>query len=239
MLVMVTKLKGGAGATTICREIATYAVQQGKNVALIDLDGQGTLTNWWNRRDKNIPGPALLQLDILDIPAKAEAMRAKYDLVLIDTPPSVHHELGKLAGIADQIIIPTRPTPDDLDTIGAVLRLVSGHSVSFVLSAVSSKRSIDAAQAEKLLSERGQVLGRTTNKTAFYRAAYDGLTANETDRTTAPEIKQIYNNLVTEATHDTAPKKQSGSKNGRTGSRGGKNRTGSKTPKVSRRTVKK
>jgi len=42
-LILVAKLKGGSGATTTCRELATAALQGGLKVALIDLDGQGGL----------------------------------------------------------------------------------------------------------------------------------------------------------------------------------------------------
>ena len=230
MLVMVTKLKGGSGATTITRELATYAAHNGQSVAVIDLDGQASLTNWWQRRAGDMAGPALLQLDIRDIPERADALRVKYDLVLIDTPPSVHNQLGKLAAVADKILIPTRTTPDDLDTIGAVLRMVAGHGVgndriTFVLTATAGKRSVDAAQAAQLLSERGQVLGRTCNRAAYYRPAYDGLTANETDTTSRTEIAEIYKNLTGIKTNGSAKKKTSSSrKNGQ--SRSGRSREG-------------
>jgi chromosome partitioning protein len=49
-LILVTKLKGGSGATTTCRELAAAALKDGQKVALIDLDRQGGLSRWWNRR---------------------------------------------------------------------------------------------------------------------------------------------------------------------------------------------
>ena len=49
-LILVCKLKGGAGATTTCRELAAAALADGRSVALVDLDAQGSLSKWWNRR---------------------------------------------------------------------------------------------------------------------------------------------------------------------------------------------
>jgi cellulose biosynthesis protein BcsQ len=42
-IILVCKLKGGAGATTTCRElaVAVAAVAGGLQVALVDLDSQG------------------------------------------------------------------------------------------------------------------------------------------------------------------------------------------------------
>ena len=40
-IILVCKLKGGAGATTTCRELAVAAVAAGLQVALVDLDSLG------------------------------------------------------------------------------------------------------------------------------------------------------------------------------------------------------
>jgi chromosome partitioning protein len=53
---MLAKVKGGVGATTMARELAAAAIGDGKSVALVDLDGQGSLTKWWNRRTKGTAG---------------------------------------------------------------------------------------------------------------------------------------------------------------------------------------
>jgi chromosome partitioning protein len=90
-IILVCKLKGGAGATTSVRELAAAAVAEGLRVGVIDLDGQGGLTRWWNRRTKTNENdrarPELLQMPAEQIPSRAGALRTAYDLVLIDSPP--------------------------------------------------------------------------------------------------------------------------------------------------------
>ena len=49
-VVMVAKQKGGVGATTLARELGVAAAEAGKRVVFVDLDPQGTLRGWWNRR---------------------------------------------------------------------------------------------------------------------------------------------------------------------------------------------
>src|SRR4051794_35458850 len=106
-LILVAKLKGGSGATTTCRELATAALADGRKVALIDLDGQGGLSRWWNRRTAPATEgkaqravPELLQLTAAQIPAAAKGLRDRYGLVVIDSPPSVHETIRAVASAA-------------------------------------------------------------------------------------------------------------------------------------------
>ena len=199
-LVLVCKLKGGAGATTTCRELAAAAVAGGLRVGLIDLDGQGGATRWWNRRTKAAgtaggaeANPALLQVPADQIPVRAAALRASYDLVLIDSPPSVHDQIRAVAAIADLALVPSRPNVDDLDAVGPIFRLLHGTvDVAFVLTQVPSKRSLDGAEAFERLAARGPVLGRTTFRSAYSRPPATGSTGFETDKTAREEIRALY-----------------------------------------------
>jgi len=195
-IVLVTKLKGGAGATTMCRELCAAATDAGLRVGLVDLDGQGGLTNWWNRRtadNTDEPNPALLQVPIEKIEATAPGLRNAFDLVLIDSPPSVNERILQAARIADLAVIPTRPNIDDLDAVGPIMRLLRGTvDLAFVITQTPGKRSLDAAEAMELLARHAPVLGRTTLRSAYPRAAATGSTGYESDRTAAQEIGVIW-----------------------------------------------
>jgi chromosome partitioning protein len=196
-IVLVCKLKGGAGATTSVRELAVAAVAEGLKVGVIDLDGQGGLTRWWNRRTKvsedNRGQPELLQMPAEQIPSRAPALRVAYDLVLIDSPPSVHATISNVASVADLAVIPSRPNVDDLDAVGPVFRLLHGVvDIGFVLTQVPGKRSLDGAEALERLAARGPVLGRTTFRAAYSRPPGAGSTGFESDGTAREEIGGIY-----------------------------------------------
>ncbi|NTC29385.1 ParA family protein, partial [Agrobacterium tumefaciens] len=54
-LVLVTQ-KGGSGKSSLAASIAVAAEQAGERVFMLDLDRQGTLANWINRRTAETPG---------------------------------------------------------------------------------------------------------------------------------------------------------------------------------------
>ena len=199
-LVLVCKLKGGAGATTTCRELAAAAMADGRSVALVDLDFQGSLTKWWNRRTAAVApdraNPELLQVTAAQIPAVAAKLRGQYDLVLIDSPPSIHETIRAVAGAVDLALIPARPTTDDLDAVGPIARLLHGVvDLAFLQTQVPGKRSVDGAEALVLLAARSAVLGRTTFRAAYSRPPSNGGTGYEEDATAREEIGEVYSRI--------------------------------------------
>jgi chromosome partitioning protein len=205
-LILVAKLKGGSGATTTCRELAAAALHDGRKVALIDLDGQGGLTRWWNRRTApaadgeaaRMAAPDLLQLTAAQIPGAAKGLRQRYGLVLIDSPPSVHETIKAVAAACDIAMIPCRPTVDDLDAVGPIARLLHGVvDHGFVLNQVPPARgSRDGAEALQRLAERAPVLGRTTFRSDYSRPPGHGSTGFEEGPAARQEIADLYARVV-------------------------------------------
>jgi chromosome partitioning protein len=204
-LILITKLKGGSGATTTCRELTAAALQDGRKVALIDLDGQGGLSRWWNRRtaptakgDALRPAPDLLQLTAAQISDAAKGLRQRYDLVVIDSPPSVHETIRAVAAASDLALIPSRPTVDDLDAVGPIARLLYGVvDHAFVLTQVPAVRgSRDGAEALQRLAERAPVLGRTTFRSDYSRPPGYGATGFEEGTAARQEITELYARVI-------------------------------------------
>lgn len=196
-IILICKLKGGAGATTSVRELAAAAVADGLRTAIIDLDGQGGLTRWWNRRTKASGDaavrPELLQILAEQIAARSAALRVACDLVLIDSPPSVHATILEVASVVDLALIPSRPNVDDLDAVGPIFRLLHGVvDIGFILTQVPGKRSLDGAEALERLAAHGPVLGRTTFRAAYARPPASGATGFETDDAAREEIGALY-----------------------------------------------
>lgn len=206
-ILLVTKLKGGAGATTIARELAIAATISGYRVGMIDLDGQGGITRWWNRRNvptaqQDLPAntginPDLLEIAVGDIPRRTKALRSSFDLIVINSPPTVHDAVRQVAAVSDLALVPTRPTTDDLDAVGPIVRLLRDTiDLGFVLTQVpGGGRSRDGAEAYELLAKLAPVFGRTSSRLDYPRAAATGSTAFEGRSPAADEVCALWNTL--------------------------------------------
>ena len=53
--IVIAAQKGGAGKTTLARNLAVAAAQDGRDVLCLDLDPQGSLRAWWEGRDADGP----------------------------------------------------------------------------------------------------------------------------------------------------------------------------------------
>lgn len=183
--VMVAKQKGGVGATTLCREIGVAAAAAGKRVVFVDLDPQGTLRGWWNRRTEGTsddPNPGLATPAPAAMAEALDQLRsARIDLCLVDFPPSVHPFLGSVMQLADLVLLPTRPTTDDLDALPAVLDLVeeAGRPFAFVVTQAPPGRSRLYDDAVPVLAQRGRVAPPLRIRADFPVAAATGRAATE------------------------------------------------------------
>jgi Mrp family chromosome partitioning ATPase len=85
-IIAVAATKGGTGKTSICAGIATAVpvFDPEVKVAIVDLDPQGSLTDWWNLR--SLRQPVLLELTPQALAQALEGLREGLDLLLLDCP---------------------------------------------------------------------------------------------------------------------------------------------------------
>src|SRR5215469_4406942 len=150
-ILMLAKEKGGAGASTLARELGVVAASEGQRVVFIDLDPQASLSKWWNRRTAGTdghPNPALAAPPPDQLFAALHHLRDTHaaDLVIIDVPPSVHSYLMGVMRAADFILVPSRPTSDDFDALPAVVEMIeqSGKRYAFAVTQAPTGRRIRA-----------------------------------------------------------------------------------------------
>lgn len=141
--------KGGTGKSTLARQFAVLT-----SGYLIDRDPQATTARWWARRREIDPPPErpeLIELNGSTLTAAAESLRRKPEgSVFVDTRPAVDEPEAEAARISDVVIVPVRPSPDDLEAVGAtlkILRRIDKRSVIVVNAAKTSGRAINARAA--------------------------------------------------------------------------------------------
>ena len=162
---MLAKQKGGCGASTIARELGVAAAAEGQRVVFVDLDPQGTLSRWWNRRTAGAegePNPALAcppPEQLLTVLAQMRASRAA-DLAIIDVPPSTHGFMADVMGAADLALVPVRPTADDFDALPDIIDMIeaAGTRYAFAITqAPPGARSRAVEEALPVLARQGRV----------------------------------------------------------------------------------
>jgi chromosome partitioning protein len=179
--VVITSQKGGSGKTTLAAHFAVAAEKAGHGPAVvIDTDPQQTLATWWNVREAETP--KLAPVSIRELPEKLAALRqAGFTYCFIDTPPALTEQNKQVLKLADLIVIPTRPSPNDLWSLGATLELVRGSGVPFVFVLTQAKANTRiTVQTLAALSEHGQVFPSIVHDRVDYASAMtDGRTAQE------------------------------------------------------------
>jgi len=181
--------KGGSGKSTLAREIAVAAANAGVSTALADLDPQGTTTGWYKRRAATTP--ALVAL--LPGATTDHLAGAGVELLVIDTPPGQPTYIPSLLASADAVLVPVRPTPDDLLAAAPIARSLARHPAwAFVISQAPPRTRLLASAVRQLAS-----LGRVAPVQIVFRAdfpaaAIEGQAASEFTGKAADETRALY-----------------------------------------------
>ena len=173
--------KGGSGKTTLSGHLAVEAERSGMGpVALIDTDPQGSLAQWWNARQCEIP--LFAQAGILDLGDALEHLeKAGVKLAVIDTPPAITASILRVVAHADLVLVPTRPSPHDLRAVGATVDIAEKHGkpLVFVVNGATARARI-TGEAAVALSQHGTVAPVTLHHRVDFAASMtDGRTVGE------------------------------------------------------------
>ena len=173
--------KGGSGKTTLSGHLAVQAHRSGVgSVAVMDIDPQGSLAEWWKSREADQP------LFVESTPDKVHKDIARVrglgiDLLVIDTPPALGPEVRAAVKESDLVLIPTRPSPHDLRSVGATVELVErlGKPTIFVVNGATPRARI-TEEAITALSEHGPLAPVVIHQRVdFASSMIDGRTVME------------------------------------------------------------
>ena len=198
-VVAIASRKGGSGKTTLAGHLAVQAEIAGAGpVVLIDIDPQGSLAKWWNLRTRETP--YYVQTSLEDLAETVARLRERQvRLLFVDTPPSLDVSVGEVIRCADLVLIPSRPSPHDLRSIGATVKLVEhlGKPLIFVLNGAAPRAKI-TGEAIQVLSQHGPLAPSIIHQRVDFAASMvDGRTAMELPgaQRAAEEIVELWRYL--------------------------------------------
>lgn len=178
----VANLKGGVGKSTITIHLATAAQMKGIPTTIIDIDPDQQAAAKWND-SRATASPPVLSAVYSRLPQSiAEAERGGAELIFIDTAAFEQKILNASIQVANLILIPCRPTAQDVQYLTATTDIVAAHRkpAAVVLNQVEP-RLPETEQARSLINKLGLALSpmHLSKAVAYQRAIAAGLGVTE------------------------------------------------------------
>jgi chromosome partitioning protein len=187
LIITVAQQKGGSGKTTVAAHLAVAFTRSGKSVGLLDVDPQGSLGEWFERRERTLgedeAGLAFRTASGWGARREAKQLARDFDIVVVDTPPKSDLEIRPAIEMADLVAVPVQPTPVDLWATAPTLQMAAKEGVSSVIvinRAVS--RALLTAEIIAAAAELGHAIAGTHlgNRVAYPQSMGEGRTVLET-----------------------------------------------------------
>lgn len=122
VLIAVINQKGGVGKSTFAVHLAVWHHEQGKRVALVDADVQGSSARWMQASVPDLHVEALHEPD--DILERARVLREEYEVIVADGPPGLAEITRALLLVADVALVPCGPSLLEVEAAHTAVRVI-------------------------------------------------------------------------------------------------------------------
>ncbi len=189
-IVTVAQQKGGSGKTTLAAHLAVaLARARGAGpVAVVDVDAQGSLGEWFERRETTLgedrTGLSFRTSSGWGARREARHLARENAFVILDTPPKSDVDARPAIDAADLVVVPVQPSQVDLWATETILELAGRERkpVVIVLNRVPARAALTGEVAKAIEAMLARLAaGRLGNRTSFAAAMGRGLVAGEAD----------------------------------------------------------
>ncbi|MEM5543855.1 ParA family partition ATPase [Sulfitobacter sp. AS92] len=125
-IICVAQQKGGAGKTTLVSNLAIAYLAEGKSVALLDTDPQGSLGKWLDVREELLgvnPNLRFATATAYGISRAIRSVSGEVDVILVDTPPKADSDVRWVLRESDLVLVPVSASQADVWATHDVLDL--------------------------------------------------------------------------------------------------------------------
>ena len=112
-VVSILNEKGGSGKTTIATNVAAWLHNEGARVLLVDLDPQGSASDWSAAYGGDNSSVPVVQMK-KNVARDLKRIAIGYDWVIIDGAPNAGELAAGAVKAADIVLIPCQPSPYDV-----------------------------------------------------------------------------------------------------------------------------
>jgi chromosome partitioning protein len=191
--------KGGSGKSTIASSVAVAAHQTNEKVCVIDMDPQGSLTNW--ARLRGAGDIEVLASGGAGLPALLATLeRRGVTLALLDTPGVEGAASSAAMRVADLNIVPSRPSLFDLWASARARAALEeiGAKFVFLLNQCPPAQTARVQDGVEALEEMGRLISPFLARVEYQDAARRGRGVTELNPSggAAQEMRGLWQSIT-------------------------------------------